>query len=368
MPFRPRPARRTAPAAPAFGLLLALGLSACGGGGGDGDGGEAGDDGVSAANGASTPTDPAIPDAPADPAAADAGVGVAVPAGTPANDDPNADGAGIPFGGPGPDETPLTGTPTGGDVPSFAFFVDPPVMQAAPDFASFLQTTFDDALAPLNARPNLLDGRTVPVIYGGCGFVNAFYSPADATVVLCNELTRFSLDFFTASFVDESGTVDEDLAATFAIEAMIFTMFHEIGHALDDLTGIAAGGNFESVADAIAVVIATETDRELGPLAAALIFSSDTADTSLAVHGNGPDRAGDILCWAIGGSPRTAELLPDLAQALIDGGRDCSSEYADQREFVNQLIPGFGGLVPTARAAFANGPTVAEGIERVPSR
>jgi len=68
-------------------------------------------------------------------------------------------------------------------------------------------------------------------------------------------------------------------------------------------------------------------------------------------HPGGEDRAGDIMCWTVGG--RTQLLFdPNFAQLIepfVIAGRDCVAEYQDRLSTVRRWLPGYGGTTLAER-------------------
>ena len=201
------------------------------------------------------------------------------------------------------------------------------------------------SVVALNAIPNVFNNMQLPVVYGSCGQANAFYSPADREITLCDELSGDAFNYFLT--INDSD--DDDAFGVALVEAlgmMNFVLFHEVGHALDDIRDLGVGGNFESVADAIGTVFSVRTGQPLAPVFGALYFAQNTEGSFADVHNSGADRAGDLLCWTLGSSSRLTELFSDLASELVQGGRDCVAEYADQLDFVSRLVPGLLDIPP----------------------
>ena len=238
-----------------------------------------------------------------------------------------------------PDSSPIGGT----DLNNFSFAVDPSVSANIPERAlSFIESQIAGSIAPLNRISNLFNNSTVPVTYSFCGRANASYTPATREITLCDELTEVLFFLFLGD-----GTTNEqfDTALVNGVSALNFVLYHEIGHALDDISDLGVGGNFESVADAIAVVLSVQTGDALSALFGGAFLETTTGGFA-GVHGSGPDRAGDIICWTIGSSSQLAILLPEIATEFANAGRDCVGEYADQFAFVEQLIPELRSIPP----------------------
>lgn len=127
---------------------------------------------------------------------------------------------------------------------------------------------------------------------------------------------------------------------------MSFVLYHEIGHALDDIIDLGVGGNFESVADAIGTVLSVRTGQPLAAIYGAQYFLQNTEGTFADVHNSCADRAGDLVCWTLGSSSRLAQAFAEISAGLVAAGRDCVAEYADQLDFVSRLIPNIRDVPP----------------------
>ena len=244
-----------------------------------------------------------------------------------------------------------TTAPPGDDPrPSLEVSVEQSIVDAEPAFAQAMLDRLTALAAPINAVSNVFGGVTVAIDYERCGTPNAFYSPGERRIIVCDELLPLLADFFGRQLAEEPEAEREELALSAALSAMAFVLYHEFAHALDDISNVPAGGNFESVADGIGTVIAAETDQHYAIYTAAFFFL-DNPQASLAdEHGNGIDRAGDMFCWLVGSNSQVAAQLPQITQDLADAGRDCTGEYFDQRDFVYTLAPQFRNLPPSGAA------------------
>ncbi len=210
---------------------------------------------------------------------------------------------------------------------------------------------------PMNAIPNIFNNTVIPVIYRNCESINAFYTPAKRDITLCHELTVDAFSYFL-ELSDDDGQEAAVVALRNAYSLMNFVMYHEIGHALDDIRGsIGIGGSFESVADAISVVLSIRTGQPRAAVSAAIYFPGNSSGGSFAdVHSSSANRAGNILCWTIGSSSRLADIYPSIAADFVEKGRDCVGAYADQLQFVSGLIPSLRDIPPVTslRASHVN--------------
>lgn len=229
---------------------------------------------------------------------------------------------------------------------NFSFQITPEFSAGVNEgFVTFLQSEVGGSVAPLNRIDNVFQNVTIPVTYGLCGEPNAFYSPTTREIILCDELTAFSFRTFLG---EDTSDEDIDNALLAAVGAVNFVMYHEMGHALDDIRDLGVGGNFESVADAIGVVLSVQTDQPFSALFGAVILSGSGESSFADEHGSGVDRAGDIICWTLGSSSRITAAFPEFAAAYNEAGRDCVAEYANQFDFVERLIPNLSDVPPKA--------------------
>jgi len=249
------------------------------------------------------------------------------------------------WGSGDPDRPPPDDDPNRGQ--NFRFVLDPKITARASDlFVDNANTFYPAALEQLNAVSEL-PLETVVITYRDCGSPDAFYAPSDQTITICYELDKLQFGLLL-----EIG-FDRDDAFVLSDFSTAFTMYHEIGHALVDILDIPVAGNSESTADAIATVLSVE--RSLGSTTRpySLFGGLSLADQPTSYgdeHGNGQDRAGDIICWTVGG--RTELLfdpgLQNLVQPFVDAGRDCTAEYQDRLSAVRRWLPGFAPRLAAA--------------------
>jgi len=76
------------------------------------------------------------------------------------------------------------------DIDNFGvFFSNDFINDNTDDFLNLISSNIGISVEPFNAIPNLFNNAEIPVIYTECGTENAFYSPSDRRIVLCDELT-----------------------------------------------------------------------------------------------------------------------------------------------------------------------------------
>lgn len=225
-------------------------------------------------------------------------------------------------------------------VPNFEFQLDEDFLDTSSSaYIELIVEQIGGAITPLNSIDNVFMNRQVPVIYGDCEVANAFYLPQQRQILICDELAGLAFNYFESALAEEESESANAFLLEQTFNMMTFIIYHEMGHALDDLRDLSVGGNFESVADAIAVVLSVQTGQPLAAIDAGQFFFFNENVSFADEHGSGEDRAGDIYCWAIGGSPILQTQFPDIASIFIDAGRDCVGEYANQFDFVSQLLP-----------------------------
>ncbi len=224
-------------------------------------------------------------------------------------------------------------------VSNFAFSVSSEIAtQESQFYSDLVNQEIGGAVASLNRAPNFFNNIQVPVAYRTCGFANAFYLSTDKSITLCHELALAAFTQFRANDEDDAAETI-DLARRQTLSMMVFVLYHEVGHAMDDILDLNVGGSVESVADAIGVVLSIQTQRPLAPLNAGLYFLNNDQGSFADEHDSGIDRSGRILCWTIGSSTEIADQLPLTTANFVNAGRDCPGEYADQVQFVSSFLP-----------------------------
>jgi len=193
----------------------------------------------------------------------------------------------------------------------------------------FFETQMNAAIEPLNALENLvpetidIDYRVCPAYLGA----NATYNPTTTTITICDQLVDSLFESFAGNHDDTIATI-------------VYVLYHEVAHALVDVRNLPTAGNYESVADSVAVVLAAETGRSLYPVIAGLHLS-DQAVSFADEHIGGEDRAGDIICWALGSDSNILfnPALIDETTEFVESGRNCVDEYQRLLESVHVLVP-----------------------------
>jgi hypothetical protein len=153
---------------------------------------------------------------------------------------------------------------------------------------------FETAVAPLNA--NFVLPRDLTVEVAECGFVNAFYEPSKHRIVVCYDLTAYLVKTFRSAGMS---TQEAELQA---LNATVFTFYHEMAHMLIGELDLPVTGKEEDVADQFsALLLSNAGDSGQGAiLAAAQWFgsskSSDSRVQYMDEHSLNEQRAYYLIC------------------------------------------------------------------------
>ena len=128
--------------------------------------------------------------------------------------------------------------------------------------------------------------------------VNAFYMPPKHAIYVCYPLAKV----FYQNFLDQGMT--DKAAANATLDAMVFTLIHEMGHALIAEDSLGVTGKEEDAVDELATLVLVQNKKadwafdgamglsDLGKNAKHLAFMDE--------HSLGPQRLGDVLCLIYG--------------------------------------------------------------------
>ncbi len=185
--------------------------------------------------------------------------------------------------------------------------------------------------------------RDLTLRVADCGDANSFYEAGNATILVCGEL----LPEFAA--IAAGMEPDPDLALNLVYDNLLFTVYHELGHALVDMLGLPITGREEDVADQVAVWLMLMSLDEGEGMAATL----NAADFFYAPpqEGDHPDfwdshgldiqRYHNIVCWAYGYDPdhTAAAFGRHLDEALPPDRRSaCGDEFARMDKSFRALL------------------------------
>jgi len=200
---------------------------------------------------------------------------------------------------------------------------------------------FEDVLESLNQ--GLVLPEDVEVRLLECKEVNAFYDREEKAILLCYEVFEHFMEIFGKGQTDPNS----EEVATKAVAALVFTFYHELGHALIDVYDLPITGREEDAVDQLATVMLLETwegeESELAILSSAEWFDLDAQENE-----DGPDMADEhsldeqryynLVCWIYGSDP---DYFSDVAADWeLPAGRaaQCPSEYARMSGSWNRLL------------------------------
>jgi hypothetical protein len=187
----------------------------------------------------------------------------------------------------------------------------------------------------------------VEVILRECGEANAYYESDSRRISLCYELVAYYAGvFFTDAETDE----DQELAGEAVAGATLFTLFHELGHALIDVWDLPITGREEDAVDQLATIILLEggEDGETAALNGAASFwgedeeeSEDEEPSFWDEHSLGEQRFYNIVCWSYGSNPEgLSDLIGDGEDDWLPEARaaQCPDEFARMAKAWDTLL------------------------------
>lgn len=204
--------------------------------------------------------------------------------------------------------------------------------------ASFKQSrTLESVTIVLNA--NVRIPQQVRLMMSECRTSNAYYNPAQRTMVLCYEL----MEQYAKGIVRDFPGLPKDEKAKMIAGAIFFVVFHEMGHAVVHLLNLPIVAREEDVADALATYF--QLKHPLGYYSiqgAAWSFSKEQSEYSIRnfadTHSLDPQRKLNIVCWAVGSNPQLYAPLAQKVGLPEQRAKRCPSEYARLQSSVRQLL------------------------------
>jgi hypothetical protein len=161
------------------------------------------------------------------------------------------------------------------------------------------------------------------VVYRECGEANAFFYPSDHALVICHELWDARRTRYRAS------GLDEDAVEKLVRDAMTFTFFHELAHAVHHELELPIVGSTEDAADEIATLWMIRFDlADLAEQAARshAMRSADHHDP-WDDHGSGPQRGFAIACVLYGADPQHRADIMDELHVPAARRAQCASDH-----------------------------------------
>jgi hypothetical protein len=186
----------------------------------------------------------------------------------------------------------------------------------------------------------------VTIAMNKCGQANAFYESDKKLITLCYELIDQFSDIFLA---DATSDEEQETAGEAIAGAAMFTLYHELGHALIDLYDLPVTGREEDAVDQLATIILLEggDEGEAAAINGATAFmSEDTEEEEKELeeisywdeHSLGPQRFYNILCWTYGKNPEGNQDMVDDETLPADRAARCPAEYAQMSKSWDALL------------------------------
>lgn len=179
---------------------------------------------------------------------------------------------------------------------------------------------------------------------GACGRSNAFYQPDAKIIILCLELIP---DLVSRMMQERGRRVDRETVNRTIAGALVFIIFHELGHALIDIEKLPVLGREEDAADQISTfLILQEPALADSAVAGGLFFFSDRqlipnffSQRHLSdEHSLNPQRAVNLACAAYGKSPHRYDWAMQAARVTNQRAVRCADEYAKLDRSVRELL------------------------------
>lgn len=192
--------------------------------------------------------------------------------------------------------------------------------------------------------------RDVEVTLRECGEANAYYEPDGRRISLCYELVAYYAGYFYDGAETEE---DEEVAAEAVAGATLFTLYHELGHALIDVWDLPITGREEDAVDQLATIILLEggEDGETAALNGAAAFWGDEEESEEGEeegelsfwdeHSLGEQRFYNIVCWSYGSNPEgLSDLVGDGEDDWLPEQRagQCPGEFARMSKAWDTLL------------------------------
>jgi Putative metallopeptidase len=192
--------------------------------------------------------------------------------------------------------------------------------------------------------------RNVTWVMEDCGVANAFYSPTNHSITICNEFTTALGKTFT-----KTGLPPEE-AVVPVIYTVIFTLFHEVGHMLIHELNLPITGREEDVADQFSAHVFLDwfsVDAETTAFGQKVVESaskwfavnkSDVGDlgTFMDEHSLNEQRFLSLLCMLYIKDPDEYASIVSQIGFTSSRLRTCRSESAQITKSWNTLLAPYG--------------------------
>ncbi len=188
---------------------------------------------------------------------------------------------------------------------------------------------FEGVVTDLNKTLSLPTDITVEFLE--CGSADAYYDGEH--IGICYELVQRYSDRFAA----KSGNPE-----TAALHAGLFTLFHELGHALIDQWKLPVTGREEDAVDEFAAIMLLWANQGDAALAGAEQFAADAEDWDPLPfwddHGLDMQRFYNVVCLVYGRDPETSANLVGEDWLPKERAELCPAEYAHKSYAWGRLL------------------------------
>lgn len=176
---------------------------------------------------------------------------------------------------------------------------------------------------------SLILPRDIGMRFAQCGENNAYYVPEDHEIQICIEMFEGEREIF-AAYYDSEEEIEDAVNGSF-----LFTVFHEVGHALIDVLEIPFTGREEDAADSLAAWwLIDGDDGEESAIAGALSFYTDP-DEAEAIeesdfedeHSLSQQRYYTLTCLVYGSDTRKYANLLEEEWLTEDRAEQCPEEF-----------------------------------------
>ncbi len=182
---------------------------------------------------------------------------------------------------------------------------------------------------------------------GECGASNAYYRSDAKLIVICLELIP---DLASRIVREQGNRLDREGIKRTVAGALVFIIFHELGHALIDIESLPVLGRNEDAADMIStyLILKEPALAESGVAGGLFFFGRQTtlipgffSQRHLSdEHGLNPQRAVNLACAAYGKEPQRYVWAMQSAQVSNQRAGRCANEYAQLERSVSELLKG----------------------------
>jgi hypothetical protein len=168
----------------------------------------------------------------------------------------------------------------------------------------------------------------VTICFSECGERNAFYKPQTHTIDICYEI----IDELWESF-EPVARNQEELKKSVG-EALVFIIFHELGHALIHVYDLPVTGREEDAVDQFSTLLISRSGGVEKAFGGASFFylsaKKQGAFSHFAFwdeHSLSAQRFYEILCLIYGSDPNKFSALIRNGSLPLERGQRCQSEY-----------------------------------------